>query len=937
MPRILNSKDDTDGTIAEVADNGDAETVTEIVTAKLNEILASEDKVLPGWKSRQYVSATISSVLNSENDKINCKIAVVAPVSAGKSTLLNAICEYPILPAASGITSSVPTYITRADSQDSESISVYPLLKKVTTVNGSSTTSFQRDEQKKRTYKAADISEDLFNELFEYVFYIMRGNGQEYATTIENIAYFMNSVDAVDIEFNGKNAQKMSLDKADFALSYREPRHRLLLLLVLLCLYVNQNEDNSSISQYKKKINEKRRELLYKCGLPVDEDYCVLLDWRSSSIPEGVTLIDLPGTGADTKDINNQSSHTTLVKGILYDADAIWVLASDNGTVQSDLLYAIKDAIEMDTKKNKVCIYNCKNKHPNDSTPVSDFIAKLPFLIGERCYVVNALAGEYKYTQNGINASHTKTASDIRKDPRSRRTVVDSDYLWGDYGDIEIGACPTYITHKEEQAIVVTQEEDIYYTLETFFKSALTEYVTRLKYEVSLRNAIKQADFFGLIKNDLESTLKLLEGISGKGQDITEAVSAALERSYEEVKENYVNITVQHQTSLNASLDGLHKEIGAEISKSFGEDYSSLIADIHAEWRKLITDGTEYSMTTNWLGNYPLGSSHDNWKKFCDVCDNVDAMISINAFASASKVAEEGIQGYKDKLSAYISALKGATDDFRNDYINAFSVEYDRQRNLVCFDADGNCRNRELARNFDVTKDQLMSAIRSKMDGLYKELCICFDTLLAADGLFENLVADTTKEFKKQLSDNVLDGLRADLRSKFIKTDQVRLFSDHLDVSKFNAILLSDFTNEEEMCKEKLGRIVLGIYGGNLSDDKSTLNFYRDIFLLVTLFNSNVISGPSGVTFKIENIHENLINLIGFGANMATDVTSQIDEVRDAISKWSQIGLGFFEIKKHLIISGTENVVKLYESYQDILDTLDGRGVTVLSQGGINL
>lgn len=56
----------------------------------------------------------------------------------------------------------------------------------------------------------------------------------------------------------------------------------------------------------------------------------------------------------------------------------MWVLCSDNGAVDMDLLYALEGAIEGNSRKNKVCIYNCKNRRPNDSGPVTDFLKKLP-------------------------------------------------------------------------------------------------------------------------------------------------------------------------------------------------------------------------------------------------------------------------------------------------------------------------------------------------------------------------------------------------------------------------------------------------------------------------------------------------------------------------------------------------------------------------------
>ena len=99
------------------------------------------------------------------------------------------------------------------------------------------------------------------------------------------------------------------------------------------------------MSDYTRVLNERRRELLAKYGFPSEQDYCILLDWCSDDIPENVTLIDLPGTGASTDDAGARSSHTTLVRGILNEADAIWVLCTDNGTIDRELASVLNDVI----------------------------------------------------------------------------------------------------------------------------------------------------------------------------------------------------------------------------------------------------------------------------------------------------------------------------------------------------------------------------------------------------------------------------------------------------------------------------------------------------------------------------------------------------------------------------------------------------------------
>ena len=77
------------------------------IIRNLTDITTLEGTSLPQWIDKNYVASCVIPPLSGDNN-VHCNIAVVAPVSAGKSTLFNAICGYPILPVASKTTSSVP-------------------------------------------------------------------------------------------------------------------------------------------------------------------------------------------------------------------------------------------------------------------------------------------------------------------------------------------------------------------------------------------------------------------------------------------------------------------------------------------------------------------------------------------------------------------------------------------------------------------------------------------------------------------------------------------------------------------------------------------------------------------------------------------------------------------------------------------------------------
>lgn len=894
--------------------------VRDIISEKLDALLSMEMPYVQNWEQRKYIMDGSYLRLNPGIKDVECTIAVVAPVSAGKSTLLNAICEYPILPAASNVLSSVPTYIRRAKEHGSEMVTVYPIYK-MSNENDKENEKYVRDERNRKTYAASDISKALFNDLFSYMLLVMRGNGTEFGTTIENIVYFMASTEAVDDEWYGWAEDKMSLSDDAFQLSYENPRHRLMLLLILTCVYVKQNESNENKSEYWKAVNAKRIGLMKKCGFPAESDYCVDLEWCSSSIPDGVTLIDLPGTGSSTKEKDGQSSHTQFVKGILFDADAVWVLSSEDGTVHPDLLDAITDAIDADKNKNRVCIYNCKNGDPNNPKGVSDFMEMLPCLVGERCFVVNALAGEYKYTQNGIKAENTKTASERRhKDNALEDAAAEADKVIQNLSKAYCDATkamPTYTSRLENGVVVVRQERNPSYTLETFFKVALTDYVDRLKYEIILKKAIKQLNFFKLIKEDLASTLKLFISISGRGPEIAGAVNDATENAYLFAIRDYTTATVTWQTKIVDELKPLSSQLGGTLKTAFAADYKSLIEEIHKEWKTLITAGNDNTMETNWLGNYSLRAGHSNWSKFSMVRDHVDAMISINAFHKALEEADKEIEKFRELLDDYINKLKNITENFCNDYANKFSIEYDNQRNGICCDANGKVINDTLSENFRVAKTQLESAISGKLGNLRDMLCGSFVVLTDQGGPFDQVVEKTNKEFKKRLSDQVLDGLRADIRKKFSATNERFLMIDRLDRTKFNNIISDNFKDVEQKCKDNLDKMVNALYGDNLLDKKTEEQFPQSLSAMLKDFNSDTIGGAEE---RIGQMHQNISDLIGFSAGVASNVNIQIAEVKTAISDWDTLYQVFQDICIYLIWDESGIIHELTDEYCDTVN-----------------
>lgn len=881
--------------------------VSGFIADRLKDLADAEEKALSEFRKKKYIKDDGSTSAPIDRKGSLCNIAVVAPVSAGKSTLLNALCEYPILPAASTVTSCTPTYITRAASPDKECIVVYPLKKIKFKNKDTEFIRYRRDESNRITFFSKDISKKIFDELLRYTILIMKGTGGEYLTTIETIGYFMASEQAAIAEYFGYDGEKTSVSDQEFLLRYDVPRHRFVLLMVLLCMYVDQNTKTENMTPYMKKINQMRRDLMKKIGLPVQSDYCVCLDWYSESIPEGATLIDLPGTGSDTQEIGGQSSHTALVKGILEDADALWVLCSDNGTVQEDLMTAIKDEVESNTDKSKVCIYNCKNENNNDSGPVKDFIERLPFLAGERCYVVNALAGEYKFVQNGIDIKKTKFYA---KKMAYEGISVDIELLRKRFEDPKLFAAtfPTYTPRIVDGKVQVTQDTGNKFTLSSFFRKALSDYVARLRYEVVTKDGVKQANFFVRIRDELSSSYSLLTAIQGKDEKIADAVRSALDVSFNQVCDDLAMTSLNKQREINAQLSVMAETIGAEINDAFSKDYETLIQSIHSLWGKLLLPNNMYSLEKNFFGNYIIRG--DNERKINLVKDTCANKITVNSFSTAITIAKKGIEEYRKHLHEVIASLKKIVYDFTGNYAFCFFEEYDKQREEVCC-KDGKIIFGDLYEEFNVTKEELKTVIEEKMTVLYKSICDSFEWLLDENGEFEKLVVSADKAFKGLLSDWILDRLRSDITGRYNGIRKKRIIlNDTLDAKILNSLINDNFSDLKLDCQDNLEHAVNGIYGSNLSD--GVVNFPSKISAMMNQLVSGISSGKDGAFAQIESNHIAICKLIDSATKQMMNVQSQLMDIKAAMAEWDRFGMGYCMLLEYM----SESINKsIYDDY----------------------
>ena len=129
-------------------------------------------------------------------------------------------------------------------------------------------------------------------------------------------------------------------------------------------------------------------------------------------------------------------------------------------------------------------------------------------------------------------------------------------------------------------------------------------------------------------------------------------------------------------------------------------------------------------------------------------------------------------------------------------------------------------------------------------------------------------------------------------------------------------ILNNDFSQKKREYAEMLSRLIDSMYGLSVGD----ANFPSSLSTKVNKFNADKI--VNGVKPEIEKMHDNISSLVGFGASIVVDLTSQIKELDGAIATWASIGERYKDIYAILEDSEAENTKRLYGDCKTQIDAI---------------
>lgn len=259
-----------------------------------------KDKKLIDEQNAGYAQARAAL---KELGHFSYNIGFAGEQSCGKSTVINSLLRYPLMPTCKLTTTATVVQLAYSDHL------------RVRAVDGDSgKTVLDYDCEMPKDASAQKKFRERFEKLMDYGMDAMR------ALVLETFQPF------TDVHVT-QTFPKVS----DMDMSPENPRHVMILLLVLLAVYVGQNDKDWT--EQKEKLMLKRAQLFRFLGIPAETvNISVFAQADFELLKSGLVITDLPGLGsnAGTQEINGRKvkGHDDITKEAIRDCDAMVFLST---------------------------------------------------------------------------------------------------------------------------------------------------------------------------------------------------------------------------------------------------------------------------------------------------------------------------------------------------------------------------------------------------------------------------------------------------------------------------------------------------------------------------------------------------------------------------------------------------------------------------------
>lgn len=465
-------------------------------------------------------------------------IGFAGPQSCGKSSLINAIIGYPLMPTCNLATTCTPVELIY-----SEEIRV---------------TVKDEDQNGKIVFdkKCGNISKEDFNKLKNYACKVMK------IAIIENLQLFS------DVYI----ADEGNLDPDHIKMDWQDARQAALLMLILFTVYAHQN--NKELNSNELELNRLREKTLSYFGVTKDTvNYRVVVQWNHSLLASGLMITDLPGLGssAEDKEADNKTikGHDTITNEAVLRTDTMAFMSEPN--VLADAVPALKamvsNALLRDSVSAEDRIVAIMNK-VDLLKGAQKKATTIDMMLGMMQNAGVDMTGRKVWETSSYYGEHTYEGMDLSK----------SFFVQNGIYDLKKDDCDEEEIQEEIRSLLKKLERGYQKSgvdeLRNFFRTA---FIGRGKYQKIFSAIIALRDLALKAMVPIQTLIKTDSALAGVSRDIAEEALTYLEGA------------------AATPLDEAQKETGQEVKKKMEEQYiiDAMINDTAAKYVTAFDDSVD--------------------------------------------------------------------------------------------------------------------------------------------------------------------------------------------------------------------------------------------------------------------------------------------------------------------------------------------------------
>ncbi len=631
--------------------------------------------------------------------------------SSGKSSLINMMLSYPLLPVAKVTTSICPVEICYGEDFK---LQVFTYRKSETVSQGKKEVRWK--ENTVYTYPTDNVlNEEHVKRLKKYASLCVSSN----VLRSESLDYYY-----------GKNTVKTSAGQ--FPLDMNDPYQVGQLLLLPLCGFVGQGEDEDQSDNTKEVLAECNAILSEVFGLQEKDigSYGVRLWVKSELLREGVSLVDLPGLNSDI------TPHTDLTLSYLSRVDCcIMVFGADGSYEQhKQALSAMTDFEMMKTpgrsERFLAVINKCDRADSDDiAQAVNQIKPHIKAVKLEQMIAVSAYYAEIRLVDNGFIPQNTMMWSERNSKNRLSEEVFLKD-LREDYSG--------EITYEDP-----VSHEEYSNSTQQFIEERVGQHAVRVRMLKAMQCTREIAGQCGLALGSMEVQAAMIQMLQVCGDKLMKDLLVKMKLALNDVQAKFNDSQTIYRKTLsnqvksmaddmqkvyaayNTGMDDADRALGGKISGSLSKMESDvfghvIIDDLDDRSKK---NKKEYNSLLTYISNFKLDSFLKSGNNLLNDRLNNQRRCYQNSIKTFKACFQDMVAGCESELDkAYRTfesnpEVKQAPEGVRSVYKTCFQ----QAKKAIVSQVERISRQMQDAMSEDGRLERQISATLTKMQKLYNE------------------------------------------------------------------------------------------------------------------------------------------------------------------------------------------------------------------------